>query len=125
MESRPYILERKKTINSNFFHTEQNHIKLIFTDRIENLSEDPVEALDFFFQYLLEDIVGHDAPTDRVQMIIQNEDMEVPIATPFLMERNLNTSQIYKGIEKAKSFGNEIKLEGTLDITVKRVCLNK
>ena len=79
------------------------------------------ERIHDIFQHLLEDVTKDMNPNDQVRFILRSDQLQTPIAIPFLPLEKLTTEKVLSHVEKVIQSNEEFRLNDTVTINIIRV----
>ena len=121
---RPYVIENVKEVNIDKFKIKGTNYTVRFNnvmadDEITNLHE----RLHGVFQHILDDTVGGIPSHDQMRMIIHSNQLEYPIAFPFMPPQRLTTERILSAVERVGQSNQHFRLNDTVDVNVIHVSM--
>ena len=79
------------------------------------------ERIHDIFQHLLEDVTKGMNPNDQVRFILRSDQLQTPIAIPFLPLEKLTTEKVLSHVEKVIQSNEEFCLNDTVTVNIIRV----
>ena len=79
------------------------------------------ERIHDIFQHLLEDVTKGMNPNDQVRFILRSDQLQTPIAIPFLPLEKLTTEKVLSHVEKVIQSNEEFRLNDTVTVNIIRV----
>ena len=76
------------------------------------------ERIHDIFQHLLEDVTKDMNPNDQVRFILRSDQLQTPIAIPFLPLEKLTTEKVLSHVEKVIQSNEEFRLNDTVTIDI-------
>ena len=76
------------------------------------------ERIHDIFHHLLEDVTQGMNPTDQVRFILRSDQLQTPIALPFLPLEKLTTEKVLSHVEKVVQSNEEFRLNNTVTIDI-------
>ena len=73
------------------------------------------------FHHLLEDVTQGMNPTDQVRFILRSDQLQTPIAIPFLPLEKLTTEKVLSNVEKVVQSNEEFRLNDTVSVNIVHV----
>ena len=73
------------------------------------------------FHHLLEDVTQGMNPTDQVRFILRSDQLQTPIAIPFLPLEKLTTEKVLSNVEKVVQSNEEFRLNDTVTVNIVHV----
>ena len=73
------------------------------------------------FHHLLEDVTTGMNPNDKVRFVLRSDQLQTPIAIPFLPVENLTTEKVFSHVEKVVQSNEEFRLNDTVTIDITHV----
>ena len=118
-DERPYAIEDVKEVNIKKFRAKGTKYTLRFNN---TLADDEVtnlhEQFHNIFNQILVDTVGGVASNDQVRMIIHSNQLEYPIAFPFMAPPRLTSERILSELERVIQSNQEFRLNDSVDVNV-------
>ena len=76
------------------------------------------ERIHDIFHHLLEDVTQGMNPTDQVRFILHSDQLQTPIAIPFLPLEKLTTEKVLSHVEKVVQSNEEFRLNDTVTVNI-------
>ena len=76
------------------------------------------ERIHDIFHHLLEDVTQGMNPTDQVRFILRSDQLQTPIAIPFLPLEKLTTEKVLSHVEKVVQSNEEFRLNDTVTVNI-------
>ena len=76
------------------------------------------ERIHDIFQHLLEDVTKGMNPNDQVRFILRSDQLQTPIAIPFLPLEKLTTEKVLSHVEKVVQSNEEFRLNDTVTVNI-------
>ena len=116
---RPYTIQNVKEGNIKKFKAKGTSYTVRFNN---SLADDQVtnlhEQLHEIFEQILDDTINGVPPHDQVRLIINSNQLEYPIAFPFMAPERLTSECVLSGFERVIQSNQEFRLKDSVDVNV-------